>query len=1113
MDSRSARQLIKRTFNYPFSERQYREFIINFLNIDEENLIDRSGNAIKNQFKKNIKEYQKLGSYTDPNGKKLDVMVVKLKNELALERSRTMLRNFTADYLSEHQEKDAALVGYYSENYDDWRFSYIQMEYKLEKSESGNIRVKQLFSPAKRFSYLVGKNEPNHTAQSQLIKFLEQNDKRPTLGDLEDAFSVEKVSTQFYLDYKNLYENLKAELERIIEKDSKIAEEFKSKSIQPQNFAKKLLGQIVFLYFLQKKGWLGVEKDKIRGNFKPWGTGSKNFLSELFKVKHDYIQEGNFFNEILEPLFYNALNNGDRKSDYYERLSCKVPFLNGGLFEPINDYDWVETDIIISNSIIKNVLDIFDTYNFTVRENEPLEKEVAVDPEMLGMVFENLIEENERRGHGTYYTPRTIVHYMCQESLINYLDLSCIEVPKEDIETLMREGHIILEIEQAYGSDSKEEKTVLIESIADYAKDLDDALASVKICDPAIGSGAFPLGMMLEIVKARTVLDFYLKQKKSAYEIKLQCIQQSLYGVDLDPGAIEIAKLRLWLSLVVDEENYETIRALPNLDYKIMQGNSVIEKFHGISLELGKKFTGQIDLFQEVSKIDHLVKDLNINTNEYFRAKHPEEKSIKRDELENTIIEIFRYELRKKHLKDELAKQIEADIRDLTHGKKIRNFFPWQLYFANIFYRDNGGFDIVIANPPYVEQEEIVELKPYLEDNYKTYHGRADLYVYFYELGCKLLRNNGLLTFITSNKFFRAGYGNKLRNFLIDKKNIISIIDFKDAPIFDAASYPAIIQLKNSFRDRTEIIVKAFNWEITGNLDSISHLFKENHINVNQKKLSDNYWVLTNNEIENVLEKMKSNNTSLGDFLNTNICAGIKTGRNEAFFIDQSKREELVKEDSSSEELIKPYFKGKDLRKWITGFSARFIIYTYPGVDISQYPAIEKHLLQYKKSLEKRALNQKWFELQQPQYAYTEIFTKNKIIYPNISKGCKFSFDETKSYLDMTTFCINSSELWLLAILNSSAMTFYFSHLGIERLGGFQEFKTQYVKKLPIPTLTMDQKSNLEKITSSIIKIKKNYEELDENIFKLEEQIQDIVFSAYKLNENDIFTINKILDN
>lgn len=789
MDKQTATQLIGNTFNFPFDEGRFRNFAINLLNdVDESKAVKFRGH-IKHSFLPHIKSHRRLGTYTDPNGDKIDVLVVQLKNEWALERSRTMLRNFTSDYLKNRDEKDAALVAYYTTNPDDWRFSYIRMEYKRVQTDSGKFKIKEDVTPAKRYSFLVGKNEPNHTAQAQLVNILADDRNNPTLSELETAFSVDAVTKQFYKDYRAQFDALHKELNDIVNKDPKIAEEFETKTIDMANFAKKLMGQIVFLYFLQKKGWLGVGKDE-NGNFKEWGKGPKNFLHRLFNK--EFTEYGNFFNDVLEPLFYEALAT-ERTNDVFTRFNCKIPFLNGGLFEPINDYNWEETDICIDNDLIGDVFKTFDQYNFTVREDEPLEKEVAVDPEMLGKVFENLLPENLRKGKGAYYTPRTIVHYMCQESLINYLDTECEPAPKEDIETLIREGDIILELETAIVEQGKKYDSVLMPSIKENAQVLDDALANIKVCDPAIGSGAFPVGMLTEIVKARKVLEIYLEQKHGIYELKRHCIQNSLYGVDIDPGAIEIAKLRLWLSLVVDEDDYTTIQPLPNLDYKIMQGNSLIEEFHGISLDIEKK-SEQKDLFAGGSDLDTFINDLHQKQDDFFNAEHPREKKQKRDAVETAIYNIFHNELeKKKSISSVEANEIETDLKEMTHGNKERNFFPWKLYFADVF-REKGGFDVVIANPPYVNTKDVAkyEWRPNLENEFGWVD---DLYNHFTHLAVNFSKKDGIITFITSDTFFTIQTKANMRKLLL-KNEIIHLIPTPKA--FSAMVDTAIFIVKKN---------------------------------------------------------------------------------------------------------------------------------------------------------------------------------------------------------------------------------------------------------------------------------------------------------------------------
>ena len=394
MDKRSAISLIRDTLENPFDKRKFAYLVSNMLDHIEAAPFIYRGNFIPDAYKPYISTLERIGKYKDREGNRIDLLIIQLKKETSLERARTMQRNFIAWYLNGSRGdvlKDAALAAFVSPDTEDWRFSLVKMDYRLDTSGE-KVKVKKELTPARRFSFLVGKNENSHTAQSCLLPILTKKAHDPTLKELEEAFSIEKVTREFFERYRDLFLKAEKELDEIVKKDKKIRNDFAKKCVTTADFTKKLLGQIVFLYFLQKKGWLGVGKDE-KGDFKHWGTGPKNFLRQLFEKK--IIRYDNFFDDLLEPLFYEALAT-ERKSDYYARFNCKIPFLNGGLFEPINDYDWVHTDILLPNEMFSNdrktkegdigtgILDVFDRYNFTVKEDEPLEKEVAVDPEMLG---------------------------------------------------------------------------------------------------------------------------------------------------------------------------------------------------------------------------------------------------------------------------------------------------------------------------------------------------------------------------------------------------------------------------------------------------------------------------------------------------------------------------------------------------------------------------------------------------------------------------------------------------------------------------------------------------------------------------------------------------------
>lgn len=735
MDKATAQKLVKETLQNSFNKERFVYLAKNILNHIEEAPFTYKGNFIFDDFSDSIRLVERVGKYQSPDEKLIDILIVHLQKETSLEQARTKQRNFVAKYLKGSRGgvlKDAALVAFVAPNGADWRFSLVKMEYKF--NERG--KVEEEFTPARRYSFLVGQNENSHTAQSRLLPVLINDEVNPTLEELEEVFSVERVTKEFFEKYRDLFLRLKEALDEVVKKDGKVKADFKEKNIDTAGFCKKLLGQIVFLYFLQKKGWFGVKRGE------EWGSGSKHFLRELFEKKHgDY---KNFFNDILEPLFYEALRL-ERPGDYYSRFNCRIPFLNGGLFDPLGDYDWWKTDILLLDELFSNnrrtkegdtgdgILDIFDRYNFTVKEDEPLEKEVAIDPEMLGKVFENLLEVKDRKSKGTYYTPREIVHYMCQESLANYLatELSSV-IPsearnlKEDIETLIKYGETVVEHDSRVASEGRETERYsfkLPESIRKHAKLIDEKLASIRVCDPAVGSGAFPVGMMNEIIRTRNALTPYIglpapcssreagkDGERTPYQFKRHAIQNCLYGVDIDPGAVEIAKLRLWLSLVVDEEERETIQPLPNLDYKIVQGNSLLS------------VPRNLENWQLFSKLEELKP---IYFNETSASK-----------------------------KQEYRKQIDDLISQITNGHKD---FDFEVYFSEVFH-EKGGFDVVIANPPYDVLEDVAkdqEQKHFLERIRKmtteyiySLGGKLNLYRLFIERGFRIVKKAGIQTYI-----------------------------------------------------------------------------------------------------------------------------------------------------------------------------------------------------------------------------------------------------------------------------------------------------------------------------------------------------------------------------
>src|SRR3989344_1861769 len=776
MQKTQARNIVKETLQNDFDKEKFLYFVKNLLNKVDDSKAFHAHGYVPEAYKNYVNTYERLATYTDPAESKIAVLVVYLQKESSLERARTAQRNFIARYLKDRDQKDAGLIAFVSPDHADWRFSLVKMEYKFTEGKSGKTKIKEEFTPAKRWSFLVGKNENSHTAQSRLAPIMEDDQTNPTLKQLEDAFNIEKVTKEFFEKYRELFLRVYETLAEVIKQHPEIKADFTEKNVNKVDFSKKLLCQIVFLYFLQKKGWFGVPMNK------GWGNGDKKFLRTLFEEAIG--KNKNYFDDYLEPLFYEALAK-ERDDDFYSRFECKVPFLNGGLFDPISNYDCVNTaidlpDDIFSNTrktkdgdIVDGILDIFDRYNFTEKEDEPLEKEVAVDPEMLGKVFENLLEVKDRKSKGTYYTPREIVHYMCQQSLFNYL-LTNTKVNKEKIERLVLNKD--LPSEEVLKLELEEMKEKDLENLADSyaflnkneAKELDLALKNIKIVDPACGSGAFLVGLLSEIVNVRNYLAIWHFDWANQYNIKLETIENSIYGVDIDPGAVEIAKLRLWLSLIVDELDFEHIEPLPNLDYKIMQGNSLLEEYEGIKLfdekllqspiinsdlldpvnklisklqsELLMHYSGHPEWMQKgeykdkpmevielekrlryVMKQNKKIKENSTEQKDLFSSPYNESLYI-RERLENLHKEFFKETNKSK--KDDLKRRIndlEWDLIEVTLKeqnklstlKKLEEFkqsntkpfFLWKLNFADVF-EEKGGFDVVVANPPYLKERD-----------------------------------------------------------------------------------------------------------------------------------------------------------------------------------------------------------------------------------------------------------------------------------------------------------------------------------------------------------------------------------------------------------------------
>ena len=1192
MDKQQARNLIQETFEQPFDKTCFTAFVKNLLNRIEESSFTYQGQFIPDAYKTYISVLERIGKFSDGEYK-IDILIIRLKKETSLERARTMQRNFVAWYLNGSRGgelKDAALVAFVSPDASDWRFSLVRMDYKFEQTKTGRTKVKEEFTPARRWSFLVGTNENSHTAQSRLEKILADDEHDPTLTELEGAFNIETVTKEFFLKYRDLFIRTKEALDKVVNNDARIKADFDAKGVNTVDFAKKLLGQITFLYFLQKKGWFGVEREA------DWGSGSKQFLRELFDKKHGGYK--NFFDDILEPLFYEALRiDRSHEDHYYSQFNCKIPFLNGGLFDPIGSYDWVHTDIHLPDSLFSNknktkegdtgdgILDIFGRYNFTVKEDEPLEKEVAIDPELLGKAYEkfnairpdnfeeykkalrsgNKGEESKfNKQYGVYYTPREIVHYMCRASLINYLHAELTQgivayemlgdrnldlfgnegrdgqldlyaehggdkrISKEAIETLIHLGEQVRENEARVESKGKETSAYsykLPESVRKNAGLIDQELAKITVCDPAVGSGAFPVGMMSEIVRTRNVLSTFINPpvsplakggieggSRTPYDFKRQCIEHSLYGVDIDPGAVEIAKLRLWLSLVVDEDDIKNIKPLPNLDYKIVCGDSLL----GLPRA-------------DISSYDNEIsKDIEEKKTQYFSATIPSEKNKLREAINVLFSQLI-----------ESIKKYDSSVANIK--------FDFHTHFSEVFHsshsplakggRKGGGFDCVIANPPYVRQEAIRHLKPNLSKAFGAFFcGTADIYTYFYKCGIDLLKSGGHLCFIAPNKFMRAGYGKNTRVLLTTRVTPKLVIDFGDLPIFDATTYPSILLVEKNlssppFEKGGSLVVPPFGkggpegiflaatFTDASQLERLEETLSNIAFPMPVTALKNEGWNLEQPDVLVLMEKLRKAGKPLGEYVQGRFYRGVLTGLNEAFVVDAATREKLIAEDPASAELIKPWLRGRDIRKWKAQWAGLYLVNIpssanrqWPWSEAKTeaealrlfeqtYPAVYRHLLQWKKQLQKRDDQGKyWWELRS--CVYYDAFEQPKIVYPNITKTNIFAFDETGILTNQKCFIIPVNDLYLLAVLNSKIAALWFRATLPLLRGGFFEPSAIFMEKFPVFPATDAQKVPIIERTCAILA-----DPDSPAVPRLEEEINTLVYQLYDLTLAEIAVI------
>lgn len=1075
----------------------------------------------------------KFCAQTYVSGEPLQFFDITVSDKVMMDRNRVIVQKIIRSVMDQYSS--AFMIFHYEdESKWEWRFSFC---YKSENEDESTDR--------KRYTFLLGPGQSCRTAAENFMALYDkqQKDEVIELEDLINAFNVEALSNEFFNGYKEIYEDI---IEYVTGKRMvKVANKWEEKVIHEPNeeimcgfirfldpekavrdYVKKLMGRLVFLQFLQKKGWLGVKVNE------RWGEGSPTFIKDLFDQTED---KDNFIDNMLEALF-NDLNT-ERTNDLVSSVigdGIRVPYLNGGLFER-DAAD--ETRFPLPAEFMERMLFFFSCYNFTIDENDPNDAEVGVDPEMLGRIFENLLEDNKDKG--AFYTPKEIVTYMCRESLIAYLQTDI-----EDEET--KEA-----IRQFVSTHEKNDK---------LPTDTDQRLKDVKICDPAIGSGAFPMGLLKELFLCRTALES-IEQSKAA-DIKKHIIQQNIYGVDIEKGAVDIARLRFWLSLIVDEE---TPQALPNLDYKIVEGNSLITTFDGQYIDLStniginklrryslvnirpekkalreeqKRFfmlNGDEKYRSEIAIKNHI---LNIIWYQLDYEKHSwEESTIGQAGLFGTTItkgrkknaeQVVEFTQERQAVLDKCERFI-SELNDESKSLQERAginipFFEWGIVFSEVFDDDKEkGFDIVIGNPPYVKEytkrtafDGFRETSPY-------YMGKMDLWYGFACHGIDMLKINGLLCFIAQNNWTTSAGAKLMRKKVVGDGQIIQMLDFFTYMVFDDADIQTMIMLfrHNNFIDNYKFDYRTLT-EGAKKEDMLSLMEKKSgHTKYLSPKIQRERYkdkLLTFSENEDILEKISAQKVYLQEDEATN---GIHTHHDcvskkiHEMFPDLPvgkgifvlSEEELSSLNLASNELtlIKPLYNSEEIHKyWINKQNHQWIIYTSSAYknenSMDEYPRLKQHLDNVKKAI---TSDNKPYGLHR---AREERFFKGeKIISLRKCVGSPcFAYCDFDCYVPAMYYVIQTNRWnmrYLTGVLNSKLVAFWLRKRGKMQGENYQVDK-EPLMNIPLPAATIDEQNIIAECVSSIIESKKS--DSFTEISALESKIDNLVYQLYGLTEEDI---------
>ena len=1025
-----------------------------------------------------------LGKISLSDGEALAIYEVELSDKVDIERNRAGIRDMLT--------KDWRDMGYagafmfcYRKGESILRFSYVSETWGFNK----NGDYEKLSTDTRRYTYLLGEGRGCRTAIEQ---FSALKDSKLTLSDITAAFSVEALTKQFYKDLFEWYQWAVDPKSGVYFPNNTSTEADDREDIETKII--RLITRMMFVWFIKQKDLV------------PNKIFDVDFLETILKdFDPNSAVVGNYYNAILQNLFFGTLNRaiedeqGNKRKfatsvkkdiktlyryaemftiseDEVIKLFSEVPFLNGGLFECLDktktidgveqayNYDGFSRNdkkfadgryrnrAVVPNILFfepeKGLISILSRYNFTIEENSPEEQQVALDPELLGKVFENLLgaynpetKETARKQSGSFYTPREIVNYMVDESLISYLGNTAF-------------------VRSLFSPVFEYDKT----KEADY-KTIADKLKAIKILDPACGSGAFPMGLLNRMVDILC----HITPDEDIYEMKLAIIENCIYGSDIQSIAAQITKLRFFISLICNCEKDATkpnfgIPTLPNLETKFVAANSLI----------AKKKQASHNLFEN-PEIEPTKKELTEIRHEHFSAKTAYRKSTLRE--------------KDKQLREKLAKLLAED-NDFA-PEDAKQLAAWNPYDQNAvaeffdpawMFGVNDGFDIVIGNPPYIQLQnnggELAQL--YAPCHYKTYARTGDIYCLFYERGYQLLKPNGHLCYITSNKWMRAGYGEKTREFFAKNTNPMLLIDFAGVKIFESATVDTNILLFAKAANEHKTLCAVTNKQ---NKDSVKNLsvFVQQSGSVCEFSNSDS-WVILSPIEQSIKRKIEAVGTPLKDW-DINIYRGVLTGYNEAFIITTEKRDEILAncqtedERTRTAELIRPILRGRDIKRYGYNWANLWLINTHNGirgklerVHIEDYPAIKAHLDQYWDKISKRAdKGDTPYNLRN--CAYLEDFDKPKIVWGEISDRSKFAYEKDGICVpEATTFLMIGNRLpYLLCVLNSPLAGWFFSKVGTTTGVGTVRWKKYTILELLIPQPSKNLLNTIEQVINDYV--------------------------------------------